>query len=350
MSSYAIPLFWPGPSVPASSLGPASSVPDGSPITPVSLQTLGSTSSALAIEARPKLKAKRRLKPSADRIAVADVVKNGLVLGSSSPAMSKYALKADVVKTVVADVETNSLPTLARLGFGKPSPAMPNAAQPKLNAIRMMKADASRTAASHVAKNARHKKFGATKKRRKKDGVNNLQTYRHLVSNKKFVLGHRSVKNRWTHWKRVMASQERYLTSPRVSRATKRHPDMVGFKKPKLFTRDEPGDRALYEVAVQKCHRGFLKKYVMFSKVCTINDWAKWDKVLLSKPYVQKQINHVIENGGLVWVRRFKLSGMGKRQKESVNKYLHGRMYKYAWNPKSVPQKPGKLSWAIQTC
>ena len=88
----------------------------------------------------------------------------------------------------------------------------------------------------------------------------------------------------------------------------------------------------------------------MFSKVCTINDWAKWDKVLLSKPYVQKQINHVIENGGLVWVRRFKLSGMGKRQKESVNKYLHGRMYKYAWNPKTVPQKPGKLSWAIQTC
>jgi len=245
-----------------------------------------------------------------------------------------------ILPSTSVDVPACSLVSLSAspVPSGSSSLDLSKISHPKLKAVRMVKAKKARST------------DGVTKGHNEKDIVINEQKYRHVVPTKKFVLGHRSMKNRWTHWKLAMASQSRYLPSPRVSRATKRHPDMVGFKKPKLFTRDEPGDRALYEVAVQKCHRGFLKKYVMFSKVCTINDWAKWDKVLLSKPYVQKQINHVIENGGLVWVRRFKLSGMGKRQKESVNKYLHGRMYKYAWNPKTVPQKPGKLSWAIQTC
>lgn len=171
--------------------------------------------------------------------------------------------------------------------------------------------------------------------------------YRHLVSNSNFVLSHRSVASRWTGWKLVMFHSINNLESSFIPRKQTRCSSKPGYKRQKLFPGDKPGHKALYEIAVQKERR--LKRNVVYSKVCSVTDCCDWERKLLNSPFLRRQVNHVIENKGFIWVRRFMLKGMGKRQREIVHKYLHGGLYNYIWNPKTKPDNPGKLSWAMET-
>lgn len=174
--------------------------------------------------------------------------------------------------------------------------------------------------------------------------------YRHLVPKSKFVLGRKCVSGRWNNWKLVMIpSAVGFMCDktfePRNS--CRKQPTRAGLRKRELFPKDPAGVSALYEVAVQKARRKSFKKYVMFSKICRIDKWDTWERKVCGNKFVQQQIDHVLRNGGFVWIRRFKLQRLGKRQQALMKHYQSRALYKYAWNQRTPLTKPGKLAWAM---
>lgn len=166
--------------------------------------------------------------------------------------------------------------------------------------------------------------------------------YRHMVPRTKLVLEKRNVVDRWNNWKMLMCSDNNQKDNSFVPRKKK-----LGFRRRCLFPRDDVGRPALYEVAVQKDKR--LKRYVMYSKVCTINKNTDWERRLFGNNFVRRQVDHVLRNKGYIWIRRFTFKRIGKQQKQLVDNYRFGRLYKYAWNSKTKLINPGTLSWAMET-
>lgn len=174
--------------------------------------------------------------------------------------------------------------------------------------------------------------------------------YRHLVPKSKFVLGRKCVSGRWNNWKLVMIPSAVGFMCDKTfvprNPYRKKHA-RAGLRKRELFPKDPAGVTALYEVAVQKARRKSFKKYVMFSKICRIDKWDTWERKVCGNKFVQKQIDHVLVNGGFVWIRRFKLQRLGKRQEVLLKQYRSRALYKYAWNQRTPLTKPGKLTWAM---
>ncbi|WAR03405.1 hypothetical protein MAR_009963 [Mya arenaria] len=165
---------------------------------------------------------------------------------------------------------------------------------------------------------------------------------RQTVPDSKFLLKGRTVCQRWSQWKLA-------IRNDRTGSSTFQKVNPKAFVTPfwikkRLFPRDALGRKALYEVAVQRGpHK---RRQVVFCKACTIRTWTNWYKVIFNTKSVKIHLQKVLQTlGANVYVRRFRLDGFGKRQRELVQRFKVGRFYKYAWQS---PGTPPSLTWAMQ--
>ena len=103
----------------------------------------------------------------------------------------------------------------------------------------------------------------------------------------------------------------------------------IGCRRRELFKRESRSVRVLYEIAVQTVKKG--KMHVMFCKYGRTNaNPLNWNKGLIGKPIIARQISNALKSDCKVFVRRLVLNRLGTQQQRLIKEWR--KTYSYAWS------------------
>ncbi|XP_045202198.2 uncharacterized protein LOC123555668 [Mercenaria mercenaria] len=129
----------------------------------------------------------------------------------------------------------------------------------------------------------------------------------------------------WSAWKLVISPSEKKLNVATHARKGKG----CGFKAKDIFD-GRTKVPALYEVAVQTKYR--TRRHVVYNKLCRLGFARRtnWEKCLLGRSDIQKQLDAVVRKGCSVFIRRVVL------KKPKINTMLHKSLNRYDYSWKGV--------------
>ena len=154
---------------------------------------------------------------------------------------------------------------------------------------------------------------------------------RHTVRDSDFILKQNNLARRWSPWKLAIINKEppnvRHWVPCTLLDITR------GYRRRELFKRESRPVRVLYEISVQTAKSG--KRYVMFYKWGWTNaNPLNWKRNILGIGRAARQVLNVLGQNCAVFVRRFVLKRLGKKQKKLLQQWR--RTYSYAWKDRVI--------------